>query len=119
MFLLKHNNGTWKLPNHKYCKHHYKHPLSAPYRYPIKVGDTRDIAEPTYKTFNLFTRLLTYLQDFQLTYKTQIQPQTILSTNLQDFQLSYKTFNLPTRNKTARKLDFQQTYKTLNRLMRH
>ena len=45
------------------------------------------------KTFNLLTRLSTYIQDFQLTYKT---------------------FNLPTRHKPDRKLDFQQTYNTLN-----
>ena len=34
-------------------------------------GDTRDIAEPTYKTFNLPTRQkYDRIQDFQLTYKT-------------------------------------------------
>ena len=50
---------------------------------------TRDIAEPTYKTFNLPIRLWTYLLDFQLTHKT---------------------FNLPTRHKPNRIQDFQPTY---------
>ena len=56
-------------------------------------GGTCDIAEPVYKTFNLHTRLSTYIQDFQLTYKN---------------------FSLPTRHKPDHKLDFQLTYKTLN-----
>ena len=60
-------------------------------------GNTRDIAEPTYKTLNLHRRLSTYLRDFQLTYKT---------------------CNLHTRHKPDRKQDFQQTYKTLNGLAR-
>ena len=45
-------------------------------------GDTHDIAEPTYKTFNLPTRLSTYLLDINPT--------------------AYKTFNLPTRQKPDR-----------------
>ena len=53
-------------------------------------GDTRDIAEPTYKTFNLPTRLSTYLL-----YKNPT---------------AYKTFNLPTRQKYDRIQDFQLTY---------
>ena len=48
-------------------------------------GDTHDIAEPTYKTFNLPTRLSTYLLDINPT--------------------AYKTFNLPTRqNPTVTRL---------------
>ena len=35
---------------------------------PVPSPPTRDIAEPTYETFNLLTRLSTYLLDFQLTY---------------------------------------------------
>ena len=53
-------------------------------------GDTCDIAEPTYKTFNLHTRHSTYLQDFQLTYETYTLPQTRLSRNLQDSKQTYK-----------------------------
>ena len=60
-------------------------------------GDTRDIAEPTYKTFNLHTR-----QKYD---------------RIQDFQLTYKTFNLPTRQQYDRIQDFQLTYKTVNKLL--
>ena len=65
-----------------------------------KLGDTRDIDEPTYKSFNLPTRLSTYLQDINQTayntfdsverlptnHGTRIRPQTRLSTKLQDFE---------------------------------
>ena len=50
-------------------------------------GDTHDIAEPTYKTFNLPTRQK---------YDRKL-----------DCQLTYKTFNLHTRQKHDRKLDFK------------
>ena len=62
-------------------------------------GDTHDIAEPTYKTFNLPTRLSTYLLDINPTaYKTftylldKNPTVTRLSTYLLDIN--------PTANKT-------------------
>ena len=63
-------------------------------------GDTRDIAEPTYKTFNLPTRLST-------NHYTKIRPHTRLSTNFQDFQQT-------TIQNSDRILGFQPTYKGLN-----
>ena len=85
-------------------------------------GDTRHIAEPTYKTFNLLMRLSTYLQDFQLTYKTFDLPTSIrLPMYIHDFQLTYKAFNLRTRHTYDRQLDFEPfdpTYKTLNQRTR-
>ena len=74
-------------------------------------GDTRDIAEPTYKTFNLHTRLSTdRIQDFQPTYKTF---NKLLDKN----PTAYKTFNLPTRQISDRIQDFQLTYKAFNKLL--
>ena len=61
-------------------------------------GDTRNIADPTYKTLNLLTRLSTYLQDFEPTYET---------------------FKLLTMQKQDRILDFQPTYESLNLNTRH
>ena len=52
--------------------------------FPILIPFARGIAKPTYETFNLFTRLST-------NYYANIPPQTKLSTYLQDFQLTYKT----------------------------
>ena len=63
--------------------------LYIPRFYPHKGAVTRDLGEPTYKTFNLLTRLSTYLLDISPTaYKTFNLP-TRLSTCLQDFQLIY------------------------------
>ena len=73
------------------------------YIYILGGGDTRDIAEPTYKTFNLPTRLSTYLQDKNTTayktfnlptrlstnYYTKTRPHTRLSTNLQELKPKY------------------------------
>ena len=56
-------------------------------------GDTRDIAEPTYKTVNLSRQKYDRIQDFQLTYKT-------LNLLLYKNTTAYKTFNLPTRLST-------------------
>ena len=68
-------------------------------------------SQPTYKTFNLLTRLATYLQDFQLTYMTY-------STYTQGLQRAHQTFILPTSHKYDRKLDFQPTDKALSQLTR-
>ena len=62
---------------------------------PLWGGDTRDIAEPTYKTFNLPTR---HKYDRKL-----------------DFQLTYKTFNQlldinPTAHNTFNQLTKVPTY---------
>ena len=66
-------------------------------------GDTRNIAEPTYKTFNLPTRQkYDRIQDFQPTYKTFNRPHTRLSTYLQGFQQT-------TIQKSDRIQDFQPT----------
>ena len=57
-------------------------------------GDTRDIAEPTYKTVNLPTRQkYDRIQDFQLTYKT-------VNKLLYKNPTTYKTFNQLTRVST-------------------
>ena len=66
-------------------------------------GDTREIAEPTYKTFNQLTRLSTTYKTFDLysrlsaNYYTKKRPQSRFQTNLQDVKQTSKAVNLHTR----------------------
>ena len=80
---------------------------------PDSRAPMRDIAEPADKTFNLPTRLSTYILDTHTTTSLTFNKLTGLSTYLQDFPLTYKTLNKLQYNKYNRKLGSEPTHETL------